>query len=212
MLPINLPCSWTNRCLAYFKALLLYVVRCNSRITSVLPFFLRDTYLFFIFFSIYKCTATYMLSSKCAILANNGELTCKSSYTVFSNVHYRSDMQVLADPCIRKKKRQAWGSVRVLCEYTVRAVKRVIPTATQLCMLSPLSVSVLIQLSERMYGMVTYIWCFPGTGTLSFWQFSFIFTYAWINTLTLYYVWCTATPYMWMVHVTVYVCHSRSSR
>lgn len=90
-------------------------------------------------------------------MLSSGELTCKSQYAMSSNVHHCSEcMLVPADPCM-KKKRQTCGSVHALCEYTVCAVKRVVSTATQLCMLSPLSVSVLIQLSERMYGMVRYL-------------------------------------------------------
>lgn len=69
-----------------------------------------------------------MLSSKYAILADNGELPFKSYYAMSSNAHHCSDMLVPAEPCI--KKRQTCGSVHALCGYTVRAVKRVVSTAT----------------------------------------------------------------------------------
>lgn len=74
----------------------------------------------------------------------------KSSYTMSSNVHNCTDMQVPADTCMKKDRHVEACKACVDAEYMLSAT-------TQLYVLSHLSTSVLMQLNGRMYGMGSYM-------------------------------------------------------
>lgn len=74
-----------------------------------------------------------MLSIKCAILGNNVVV----AFWKLCNVHHYSNMQFAS--WYVHRKRQTHRSLHALYECTLHAVKHVVLTASQVCMLSPLS-------------------------------------------------------------------------